>query len=322
MIGLFIIIALTTVFFGYFSKIVGEKLNLIDVPETSKIHNEPVPMTGGLVLFLSIIITSFYKFSYLDTNYFVFLTYLTSFFIIGFIDDKINLNDYIRLFLIIIISLFFIINYDFFVIEKIYFVDLNSEFYFGRLKIFITLLCILLMYVAVNMADGINGLIILISIFSILVLKLLILNQNLNLIDTSIFISLVILFFFNIKNKLFLGNSGTSLLSAYFIFLTIEPNYFYKMDVFKVVSIFMIIGIDMVRLIFLRIRKKRSPFMRDHNHFHYILLNKFDLTTTNLIYLSLSFSPIVLSSLLNISVLFFILFSIFIYFVILLKIDK
>ena len=322
MTELIIVISIITLILGYFSSLIGKKLNLIDSPDKSKIHNFPIPITGGIILFTSILISTVYQLNLEEKNFFISIIYISCFFLVGIIDDKINLNPYIRIFFILILSLLFVLKNEFFVIEKIYFEIINSEYYFGKLKVFITFLCILLLYVAMNMADGINGLVILFSAFGIIFLKFLILSGSFNSIDLSIFITLIILLFFNLKNKLFLGNSGTSLLCGYFIFSTIEPNFFNKVDVFEIISIFLIIGIDMVRIIILRISKKRNPFMRDQNHFHYILLNKYNLFKANLIYILLSFTPIILSSLLKFSVLYFLIISIFIYFFILMKTDS
>ena len=320
MIELLILITLITLIMCFYSNFIAKKLNLIDVPNKSKIHQNSVPITGGLILFFSTAFTFIYQIYFEQEKFFILNSYLLLFFLIGIFDDKFNLNAYIRITFVLLISIFFILSQNDFIIEKIYFEILNSEFYFGKAKIFITLLCILLLYVAMNMADGINGLIIFLSIFSILVLKLIISSNNLNILDISTILTLLILSYFNFTNKLFLGNSGTTLLASYLIFSTIEINYYSQINVFSVISIFLIIGIDMVRLIISRISSKKNPFMRDQNHFHYILLRKFDLLNTNLIYLALSFMPIIFSSILGISVLYFIFISVVFYFLIIFKV--
>ena len=90
-----------------------------------------------------------------------------------------------------------------FLIHKIYFEISNNEYYFGKLKIPVTLFCILLMYIAVNMSDGINCLLISFSIFALLLINLLILNVSLNILDLSILLALITLFYFNYKNAIF-----------------------------------------------------------------------------------------------------------------------
>ena len=49
-------------------------LNLLDLPEKRKVHNKPVPFVGGLIIFLSIVFSSFifnynYFFNYLIFTY-------------------------------------------------------------------------------------------------------------------------------------------------------------------------------------------------------------------------------------------------------------
>ncbi len=315
-------IVILTTCLSFFSKSIGKKLQLLDLPDKGKIHSTATPIIGGIIIFLSLSLLFIFKFNTIANNQIILIIYLLSFFVVGFFDDKYNIFSSIRILLILIISLIFILLNDFFVIEKIFFENLNSEYYFGRLKIIVTLACILLLYVAMNMTDGINGLVILISIGSIIIMKNLISNSELNLIDITLLSTLITLFPFNYNNKLFLGNSGATILASYFIFTSIELNYYSKIDVFSIISIFLIMGIDMVRLFFLRLFKKKSPFARDQKHFHYILLRKFNLIYANLIYVSLSFFPIVISNIIKTSIIYFVFISIFTYFVLIFKFDN
>ena len=73
-------------------------------------------------------------------------------------------------------------------------------------------------------------------------------------------------------------------------------------------------GIDMVRLVILRLLRKKNPFERDLNHFHHLLLKKISLTNTIIFYLVLSFIPIIFSNIMKLPTLFFIPFTVIIYF--------
>ena len=127
------------------------------------------------------------------------------------------------------------------------------------------------------MSDGINCLLISFSILSLLLVNIYIFHLSLNIIDFSIMFSLTILLYFNYKNIIFLGNSGASLLASYFIYKLINVNYFNQIDVFEIISIFLIMGIDMVRLVIIRLLRNKNPFERDLNHFHHLLLKKINL---------------------------------------------
>ena len=240
--------------------------------------------------------------------------YVFSFFILGLIDDKVNLNSGYKILFVVLFSSTLIIYDESFLIHKIFLDISNNEFYFGKLKIPVTLFCILLLYIAMNMSDGINCLLITFSILTIFILNIMIFNSTISLFDIAILFSLIILFYLNYKNIIFLGNSGASLLVSYFIYKLISTNYFSQIDVFEVISIFIIMGIDMVRLVIIRIFKQKNPFDRDLNHFHHLLLKKNNLFLTVIFYLILSFGPIILSYIMDIQTVYLMPFPIIVYF--------
>lgn len=295
------------------SYIIGKKFNFLDYPAKGKIHISPTPSVGGIIIYILIIVCfSLNFFINIDLNLYSFF-YMTALFVLGFIDDKFDLNSYYKILLVIVISLFLIFVDESFLIHKISFEITNNEFYFGFLKIPVTIFCILLLYIAINMSDGINCLLISFASVTLLLINTLILNHSLKFIDITLLSSLITLLYFNYKNKIFLGNSGANLIAAYFIYLLINGNYYRPVDVFLVISPFLILGIDMVRLIFLRLLKKNNPFNRDLGHFHHILYRKFDIKITIAIYLTISFMPLTLNYLTNFTTLAFIPFQILIY---------
>ena len=238
---------------------------------------------------------------------------MTVFFVLGFIDDMFDLNSYYKILLVIVISLLMIFVDESFLIYKISFEITNNEFYFGLLKIPVTILCILLLYIAINMSDGINCLLISFASLTLILINTLVFRHSLEFIDITLLSSLITLLYFNYKNKVFLGNAGANLIAAYFIYSLINGNYYRSVDVFLVISPFLILGIDMVRLIFLRLLKRTNPFNRDLNHFHHILYRKFNIKITIATYLIISFMPLTLNYLTNVTTLAFIPFQILIY---------
>ena len=291
----------------------GKKSSLIDIPNKNKIHEIPVYLFGGPIIFLILLIFLIEQFDMAIFYSYQFL-YIFSFFILGLIDDKVNLNSGYKILFVVLFSSTLIIYDESFLIHKIFLDISNNEFYFGKLKIPVTLFCILLLYIAMNMSDGINCLLITFSILTIFILNIMIFNSTISLFDIAILFSLIILFYLNYKNIIFLGNSGASLLVSYFIYKLISTNYFSQIDVFEVISIFIIMGIDMVRLVIIRIFKQKNPFDRDLNHFHHLLLKKNNLFLTVIFYLILSFGPIILSYIMDIQTVYLMPFPIIVYF--------
>ena len=300
---------------------IGRFTSLIDYPSKLKIHNSPTPVIGGLIIFINLLcVLFFYKYighKFLD---YFFLSFIFPFFLIGLLDDVFRLKSIIRIILVVFISSFFIFIQEVFVIEKVFFSISNNKFYFGKFKFIVTLICILLLFIAFNLADGINCLIISFCICAILIYNFVIFkSQNLDIVSVAILLSLIVMFYYNYRNKIFLGNSGASLLSGYFIYLLISINSVSNVDVFQIISAPLIMGIDMIRLFVERIINKKNIFDRDNNHFHHILLKNFKLKKSISIYMFLSFFPIIFSTLFKMQILFFILLSIAIYFILIKK---
>ena len=118
--------------------------------------------------------------------------------------------------------------------------------------------------------------------------------------------SVIPLYFFNfrIKNKVFLGDSGSLLLgtvvSIYVLKIlsqdySIKPEY----DLNKVIFVISILSypiFDIIRIFFLRLYKKKSPFLSDKQHIHHLILDKTKkhyLTTSIIIISSLIFTILI-----------------------------
>ena len=308
------IIFFITLFLCFKSKFIGEALGVIDKPGKNKIHYFKIPLMGGPIIYSIILpvflIVIFFYNEKIELNKILYISLL---FLIGFGDDKFNFKAINKIFLVSTISTIFFFFDTNFVVEKIYFKFLDSEFYFGRSKYIITIICVILFFISKNMADGINGLIITHSLISILLFCFFFNSFNLDFINLTLVLILIVILFFNLKNQIFFGDSGTSLLAGYFIYGLFYENYLYKTDVFSIISPFLIMGIDMVRLFFLRISSGKHPFDKDNNHFHHILLRNFRNIKSIIIYNFISFLPLILSQMFHINILSLIGISMFIY---------
>jgi UDP-GlcNAc:undecaprenyl-phosphate GlcNAc-1-phosphate transferase len=216
---------------------------------------------------------------------------------LGLLDDiyKISPNKKI-LILTLFLSLFFIkfpqlkigsliietLNYKFILLEKN--ILINHIF---------TILCYLLIINAYNMSDGHDG--IAVGLGLIWFLYILIFKSSSIIIVLSIIIILILFFYYNIKSKIFLGDSGNYFISSLVAGLIINQNNYSKnFSAEEIFILFMLPGIDMLRLFILRIYRKKNPFKGDREHFHHYLSKKFNKITTTLIYLACAIAPIIL----------------------------
>jgi len=281
------------------TNLITKKLNLIDYPDKKrKLHKKKTSLIGGLLIFLCFVylIIIDQLFSINSNLNFKIIFILSSIFIIGLLDDIHNFspkNKTISLSFLILLFLYFDNQ---FLLKELYFDDFKKIYLLNDLfSYFITTFCLLLLINAFNMTDGINGL-----AHSILFLWLIILIILFNLNITSYFFALIMFlsFILNYQGKYFLGNSGSLFLSSFIGLLTIylynsNLNFKNLINVEKIILIFLIPGLDMLRLFILRISNNKSPFSGDLNHFHHYLVKNFYLHRAIILYLFLMFWPFI-----------------------------
>ena len=172
----------------------------------------------------------------------------------------------------------------------------------------LTIFIIISIINAINFIDGIDGLAI--SIFSLFIVLFEFFSSTFNSFSNFsllIMSSILPLYYFNFKkkNKVFIGDSGSHLLggivSIYVIFIlsqnfTIKPQF----DIHKVLFVISILSypiIDLVRIVIIRLKNKRSPFQADKKHIHHYILgitkNHF-LTTLSILIISLFIMVIII----------------------------
>jgi UDP-GlcNAc:undecaprenyl-phosphate GlcNAc-1-phosphate transferase len=256
-----------------FSDISLFKLN-IDYPDSSRrIHTKPVALAGGLIIilniFLLLIYLIFFKKETIELSFFLGCLMI---FTLGFLDDKYKLSynsKFVFLSLIFGISLFLDKNLR---IDQLYIESIDKTVNINNFSFFFTILCFLLFSNALNMFDGINCQCI---IFSILLFSYLLNLQNQLLI---IYLILVLIFtlYLNSKNLIFLGNSGSYLLSY---IISHQVIYFYNSNFIRSVEeifiLLMVPGVDMLRIFFQRLSDKKNPFKPDKMHLHHFLLARY-----------------------------------------------
>ena len=125
-----------------------------------------------------------------------------------------------------------------------------------------------------------------------------------------IFICIFILFL-NLKNKVFLGDSGVYLLgSIVTVLLVYEYNVFQTIKFADEIFLLLILpGVDLLRLTIMRLANGKNAFYGDRNHIHHMLIRKFSLITSNTILLILAFFPMTLFNVFKLN--FFISFILF-----------
>ena len=147
-------------------------------------------------------------------------------------------------------------------------------------------------YNASNFIDGVNGLYASIIIFWII--SFILITKLFSIVLFIIVLSLLIFLYFNLRNKVF-GNSGNAFLSCFVGSLYIfEYNKFGNIYCDEILFLFLIPGLDMIRMVIERLFKGKSPLEGDNRHLHHLILNVLDKKLVWILNLIITIFPIVL----------------------------
>ena len=275
-----ILIALNLVFLLNYNKIF-KKLNFFDYPDNiRKIHNTPVSLAGGLLIYVNFLfilssvfilgdqtLNDFYIFSL--KNFFIFLFSVSLIFFVGLYDDKFTLSPFTRL-LVITFSIYLILKTDdTLLLKELLFSFSNLSLQINSLAFPFTLLCFISLILALNMFDGIN---LQSGIFYFLFFSfVVVITKNISIL--LLLISIIIFLYLNFKNKVFLGDSGSYFLSVIVAFFSIKLYKYHSAIFSDHVLIFLFLPIlDIIRVTILRLLNGKKIFNPDKTHFHHLLL--------------------------------------------------
>lgn len=334
MYNYFILIFLSLIFlllFKFYYIRLTNLFNLYDIPDFKrKIHYKKVSLAGGLLIYFFFNFFLLFDIFYLNkinTNllfannreFIIFSIFSSIFFLLGIYDDKFNLIADKKLFYYFFITCIFLTANESLLIKNVNFSFVEKNISLGKFSYFFTAFAILLFINSLNMFDGIN---LQSGLYIVFFLIILFFKFNYNLIFLSL---IIILFFFlslNNKSKIFMGESGISFIGfllSYFSILSFNNKLInYADEIFLIMSI---PGFDLLRLSLTRLISHKHPFSADKNHIHHKLLKKYNEKMTILIVMTLVVLPYLLFLIFN-NLIFWILFSFFMYLLTLLKVSS
>jgi UDP-GlcNAc:undecaprenyl-phosphate/decaprenyl-phosphate GlcNAc-1-phosphate transferase len=313
--SIYFIIFFINLFFLLNYKKIASFLNIFDIPnESRKLHSSPVPILGGLILYLNLLLIFLFNFfnkNILEKNTFFILITVSSFiFLLGFIDDKFRLSANRKLFILSLILLIFCLIDENILIKEIQFSFFKKPIFLNKLSLFFTIFCFLLFINSFNMFDGIN---LQCGLYSLFIFIYLIFNGTEIILISLFIIPLLFFLYLNHKNNCFLGDSGSHFLGFFLGYLIVKDynlNRTYFAD--EIFLIMAVPGYDLLRLAIIRLLKKKHPFSPDNQHIHHLILKKNNIFFTNFIIQTLIILPVIFMVLFH-SMLFAIIISLVAY---------
>ncbi|KPL19480.1 MAG: hypothetical protein AMJ92_03225 [candidate division Zixibacteria bacterium SM23_81] len=267
-----------------FARWIGSRLEIVDYPNPRKMHQQAIPCSGGVAIYLAFFISLFLVLSIAPHLYqeigskVIMLSSLGALLLLlGIYDDKRNIGAQWKLLGQIAICLVAIgMGFRIDILSN----PFGGAFHLGWLTIPISLFWFLGFINAMNLIDGLDGLATgIIAITSLILLPIALVSGS---VDFSILIAAlagVTLSFLRInlsqKGKVFLGDNGSMLLGFLLASLAIIGSR--KGLVFNVLIItFLCLGVpvyDTATAITRRLRRGLNIFSPDKEHIHHRLLS-------------------------------------------------
>ncbi len=286
-LSIFVILNLCLIFFH---KYISEFLQIYDLPSENKVHKIKTACTGGIYILINVVLFLILAKLYEIESFFdgisyrqltIFLFAIICLLLIGVLDDKYKLSPNIKIVLFLLIFSIFVIfdSKSIITVFNLSFTIYSPHLNYTQALIF-GIFCYFSFLNAFNMFDGINFQ----SIFySIIFFLFIMIKYEFDPFMIVLLFSLISILFLNLKNLIFLGNNGTNFLSFIISYFVIDLYNNKQLYADEVLLLMLIPGIDMIRMVFERLRIGKNPFSGDLSHIHHLLNKKLNLFKTQLI---------------------------------------
>lgn len=258
--------------------LISRKLNLFDIPIARKLHKTKIVNTSGVAIYIFFLIIV--SINELSPKLETVIVYGSIIAFCGFIDDRINLSPGIKFFLTTF-PILYLIHLGF-KLDNLGTYELIGKIELGKFGfLFTALACSLLMH-SYNYTDGIDGLLLLTSLVS-LVFGMLLISEDHSILKliSYLIIPLIVSLYLNFlpsksKFKMFVGDSG-SLFLGFFISFFMIFLFKYK-NIHPAILIWMVWYpvFDFLYVTIFRLKKKKKFYVADKAHTHHKLLELFN----------------------------------------------
>ncbi|EHE5681143.1 UDP-N-acetylglucosamine--undecaprenyl-phosphate N-acetylglucosaminephosphotransferase [Salmonella enterica] len=273
-------IFLFTTIFIFLARKVAIKIGLVDKPNFRKRHQGVIPLVGGISVFAGIC----FMFGLSD----YYIPYLSLYLIcagvlvfVGAMDDRFDISVKIRAVVQAVIAVVMM------VIAKLHLGSLGYifgpwELVLGPFGYFLTLFAVWAAINAFNMVDGIDGLLGGLSSVSFAAMGLILWFDGQTSLAMWCFAMIAAILPYIMLNlgilgrryKVFMGDAGSTLIGFTVIWLLLETTQGKTHSISPVTALWIIAIplMDMVAIMYRRLRKGMSPFSPDRQHIHHLVM--------------------------------------------------
>ncbi len=259
----------------------AHQFGLVDQPTARKRHSGIVPLTGGVAIFMAVLVASIATDVWMKNNP-LFFTASAFIVLLGMLDDRFDLSAKGRLmcqFGVAAIMAWSAQNY----ITSLGNIFGTGDIILGLGGYFFTVICVVGVINAFNMIDGIDGLaggmslVILLTVSGFLLLT----GNGASIMEPLIIVAAIVPFLaFNLSwkgfkgNKIFMGDSGSMFVGLTIVWLLVDHTQGDK-AAFRPITAVWLVGLplmDMAAIMYRRARKGQSMLKPDRQHLHNIFM--------------------------------------------------
>lgn len=267
-----------TVVICLFARPIGRRLGVIDDPDgTRKTHPGPTPLIGGIAVVVPLVLWAAAGITWGRASapgfQLAILLCGSGVAILGFMDDQQGISAWGRLLLLGIFSVVALRLDTTLAIDRVHFAPGYWVSTPAYLLPCLSIVALAGFSSAVNMTDGLNGLVLaLVCIWSVCLAILggSEVSAAASVIGAASFITML----FNLRGKLFLGDCGAFALAFVIGLLAIRSHSSGRLLIETALVWFYVPVLDCLRVIVLRLLRGRSPFLPDREHFHHRLADR------------------------------------------------
>lgn len=276
----FIAIFIFSLFFLFLSRKFAKKIGLVDKPNHRKCHHGQIPLAGGIATYVSICFTFFYSEHYIS-HVLLYLTCTGVLVVTGALDDRFDISVLARAIiqaLVAVVMMVFSGSY----INSLGYIFGSWEMMLGPFGYLITLFAVWAAINAFNMVDGIDGLLgglSCVSLGTIGILLTLENNSSLALWCFAIIAAILPYILLNLgvlgcRYKVFMGDAGSTMLGFTIIWLLLLSTQGWDHPMHPVTALWIIAIplMDMIAIMYRRVRKGINPFEPDQQHIHHLII--------------------------------------------------
>lgn len=277
-LGLVFLFSLT---FLFFARKAAKKIGLVDTPNSRKRHHGDIPLVGGISVYAGIC------FAFEISNYYLphamlYLCCAGILVLVGALDDRFDISMKIRALVQAVIATVMMVG------AKLYLFSLGFmigpvELIVGPFGYVLTLLAVWAAINSFNMVDGIDGLLGGLSCVTFAAIGIILYFDGQTslamwcfaMIAATIPYLLLNLDLIGRRYKVFMGDAGSTLIGFTIIWILLETTQGISHPITPITALWLIAIplMDMVAIMYRRLRKGTSPFSADRQHIHHLIMH-------------------------------------------------